>query len=180
MIRLATEMTAEAGPESVSLREVARRAGVSSSAAYRHFSSKDELGEAVRRSILEALAERMARELAAAGSGEPRERLRAAGRAYVAFALESPLLFRGMSSGFEAPEGDWEGTPLGDLVGLVRDALPEAPEEVVTAQTIALWSLVHGFAILCTQGALRDRSPERRHELLENALTLGLRGLHAR
>lgn len=179
MIRLATEMSAQTGLDSVSVREVARQAGVSSSAAYRHFSSRDELLECVRRNVLEELSERMAQELGSVAEADPRLRVRAAGRAYVAFAVEAPLLFGSMSSGFPAPEGQWDGTPLGDLSALVRDAVPEAEGGAVEARSVALWSLVHGFAILCTQGGLRELAPRRREELLEEVLALGVRGLRS-
>lgn len=176
MVQLATTKTAEAGPESVSVREIARQASVSASAAYRHFSNKDELLRAVKQVVLDALAVRMEQALSC-GSSDPFQRLQAAGRAYVGFAIEEPMLFRSMSSGFPVPSGKWEGTPLGDLVDLVRAALPARDEDAVTERAVALWSMVHGFAILCTQGALKDVDQARRERLLESALELAMRGL---
>lgn len=178
LVRLATAKTAQGGPESVSLREIAREAAVSSSAAYRHFSSKDELLQAVQQVVLEALSERMQRALEGSGSTDPFHRLRASGRAYVRFAIEEPMLFRSMSSGFPLPEGTWAGSPLGDLLDLVRAALPDHDEQEVTEQSVALWSMVHGFAILCTQGALKDIEAAGQEHLLEAALDLAIRGLH--
>ena len=77
----------EAGPDAVSLREAARRVGVSARAAYRHFANKEEL--------LASVAAEGFRELAAAmerGATE-RDRLGGVGLAYFDFALQKRGLF---------------------------------------------------------------------------------------
>ena len=78
----------EAGPDGVGLQEMARRVGVSTTAAYRHFSSKEDL--------LASVAAEGFRELAAAmetrGTGS--NPLGGAGLAYFDFALRKPGLFR--------------------------------------------------------------------------------------
>lgn len=95
----ATEMARAGGPDAVVLRAAARAAGVSAAAAYRHFADHDELLYVVRLRALDELADAMRRSLE---SGEPLpdpaeealRRLRALGRAYIAFALTDPGLFR--------------------------------------------------------------------------------------
>jgi AcrR family transcriptional regulator len=97
LLASAAELLDEGGPEAVSLRECARRAGVSHAAPYRHFATKEAL--------LLALAEEGFDGLAAAGDEamrrvrDPRERLDAYGVAYVHFALEHPARFRLMFAG---------------------------------------------------------------------------------
>src|SRR5690606_4666564 len=96
LLRAASEVLAEQGEAAISLREVARRAGVSHNAPYRHFSDREAL--------LAALAELGFDELlgcmrGAAQGLEPRDGLAALGRCYVGFALQRRGLFRLMFSG---------------------------------------------------------------------------------
>src|SRR5262245_4715846 len=79
------------GLDALSLREVARRAGVSHNAPYRHFPDRDRLLAALAE---EGFAE-LGRTLAEAGKRGPRER----GEAYVGFALAHPQRFRLMFGG---------------------------------------------------------------------------------
>src|SRR5215470_4386887 len=87
------------GPEAVVLREATRRAGVVPNAAYRHFTSREELLQAVRAAALSSLAVAIETELATLRHGTrpdeyARAGLRAVGAAYVRFALGEPGLFR--------------------------------------------------------------------------------------
>src|ERR1700739_4836490 len=82
----------EGGPDRVILREAARAAGVSHSAAYRHFSDREALLAEVSRHARSELAAQMRRRVARAKG--PRQRLRAVGMAYIDFALTEPGLFR--------------------------------------------------------------------------------------
>ena len=91
--RVARAMLDEASPDAVSLREAARRAGVSATAAYRHFANKEEL--------LASVAAEGFKELAAAMEGRDRERsARGCGIAYFDFALQKRGLFRLMFDPF--------------------------------------------------------------------------------
>ncbi|MBV8106739.1 MAG: TetR/AcrR family transcriptional regulator [Hyphomicrobiales bacterium] len=78
----------EAGPDGVCLRETARRAGVSATAAYRHFTSKEDLLASVAAEGFRELAAAM--ETGTAGS----DPLGGVGLAYFDFALQKPGLFR--------------------------------------------------------------------------------------
>src|ERR1700745_4502846 len=82
----------EGGPDRVVLREAARAAGVSHSAAYRHFADREALLAEVSRHARSELAAEMRRRVARAKG--PRQRLRAVGTAYIDFALTEPGLFR--------------------------------------------------------------------------------------
>src|ERR1700677_4915634 len=86
-----------------SLREVARRAGVSHNAPYKHFPEKRDLLAAVAARGFEALAERTLSSLERAT--DARERLLACGQAFVAHALANPALYRLMfSAALTSPE----------------------------------------------------------------------------
>ena len=81
-----------------SLRELARRAGVSHNAPYKHFAEKRDLLAAVSAAGFESLTKRMANESAKPGS--PRARLLAMARAYVSHGVENPALYRLMFGGY--------------------------------------------------------------------------------
>jgi AcrR family transcriptional regulator len=89
------ELTHE-GPEGFSLRGVARRAGVSAPAVYRHFDDKDALLAAVAAECADRLADAMVAAVAAAPP-DPLERFRAVGIALVRFAVAHPEHFRALS-----------------------------------------------------------------------------------
>src|SRR5271165_6578756 len=85
LLDAAVALVGEVGPEAFTLREVARRAGVSHNAPYRHFESKDDLVEAVATEGFRELTEAMRK--SSALPSKARDRLTAAGLAYVSFAL---------------------------------------------------------------------------------------------
>jgi AcrR family transcriptional regulator len=93
LIAATLEAIVDEGPEGFTLRDVARRAGVSPAAPYRHFTDKDQLLTEV---AIECLA-RLGEEVAAAVAEAPPDALsqfRATGIAYVRFAAAHPALFR--------------------------------------------------------------------------------------
>lgn len=83
----------EGGPSALSLRAVAREAGVSPAAPYHHFKDKDELMGAVARQGFDALAETMRK---AGEAASPETKLNALGVAYVCFARDNPALYHVM------------------------------------------------------------------------------------
>lgn len=149
-------------PEEVSLREIARKAGVSATAVYRHFPDKAALLGA----LCMIGGERMDAAFRAAMAGAPDERaaFEAMGRAYVRFALANPSLFRMlMTHRLE------QGTPWNARLGRVAQALSglmpaHASEEDRQVRQLQAWALVHGLAMLMLDGqvpvdeALIDRA----------------------
>jgi AcrR family transcriptional regulator len=149
----AVRVIAELGPSSFTLREVARRAGVSHNAPYRHFRDKDALLAAVaaqgfrelKRSMLEA-GERQSNAL---------EKLKQSGIAYVAFAVRRPEHFTAM---FDAPvisskEPEYlqaSQEAFQTLVSYIRDSQEEGylPAGNTMERALYAWSLVHGIAKL--------------------------------
>src|ERR1700739_1452374 len=92
LVEASIALAREGGPDRVILREAARAAGVSHSAAYRHFADREALlAEGSQYARQEAAAE-MPRRVNRAKA--PRRRLRAVGTAYIDFALTEPGLFR--------------------------------------------------------------------------------------
>lgn len=142
-LRAARELLEKQGPDAVVLREVARRAGVSHNAPYRHFDSREALLAALAAQGFAEFAQRMA---SAGGAGM--------GEAYVGFALEHPQLFRLMFGGAVKLGRDAE---LGRAARRAYDGLVEgfrARGDVAEPDTAAAaaWSLVHGLAHLLLDG----------------------------
>jgi AcrR family transcriptional regulator len=154
----------ERGVASLSLREVARRAGVSHQAPYHHFVGKEAIvAELVARGFTR-LSEML--EAAERARGEPARRLRLAARAYVDFALGNPAVFRVM---FRPELADLSACPAAAaagtraysvLVRLVEErfARPRATPERLGVITTMHWSMVHGLATLLLDGSLGKRA----------------------
>jgi AcrR family transcriptional regulator len=103
ILTTAAEMLAEEGYAALSMRKIGARLGLSQAAIYRHYESK---GALVAR-IIEAGYRRMLGRVQAAAEGEadPREVLRKCFKAYLAFAIENPQLFRSILLGPLGAEG---------------------------------------------------------------------------
>jgi AcrR family transcriptional regulator len=157
LLDAAVTLIGEVGPKGFTIREVARRAGVSHNAPYRHFRDKDELLEAVAIEGFERLTDAMKRRSAAGKTAA--ERLRLCGCGYVDFALHWPQHFLVM---FDPPSGELHRdeavgknafqTLLGFIVELQKeDALPEGDPHPLA---LMAWSIVHGIAKLAISGNL--------------------------
>ena len=97
LIKAALVEIAAQGPEQFSLRGVARRAGVSAPAVYRHFANKDDLLAAVAAECSERIGAAVNAAIAAAPPDDPLEQFRATGIAVVQFAVAHPEHFRALS-----------------------------------------------------------------------------------
>ena len=138
------------GPAALSLRAVAREAGVSPAAPYHHFKDKCELIEAVAHEGWEELGAAIAKARAAAPS--VREALTSIGVAYVCFARENPALYRVMYDGMrdrvqmpdhaKDPESGYSHVASAIVEA---GANPEDTQELQLA-TIAAWCAAHGVA----------------------------------
>jgi AcrR family transcriptional regulator len=98
LLAAAIEIIEEKGVETLSVREVAKRVGVSPGAPFRHFNNKAALLTAVAEQAMSRLTESVMNRLAAAGNASPREALRAIGQGYLAWVLENPTHFMVISS----------------------------------------------------------------------------------
>lgn len=163
LLQSAIRLIAEVGPTAFTLREVARQAGVSHNAPYRHFQDKDALLAAVAAQGYGELTEAM---LEAAGQlPDALDRLKQAGLAYISFALRRPEHFAVM---FDAPfskrthpeAADAAERAFSVLVGLVTECQERRQLTSGTPLELALlaWSMVHGIAKLAITGRLPYRS----------------------
>ncbi|MFI7402017.1 TetR/AcrR family transcriptional regulator [Streptomyces sp. NPDC049541] len=156
LVDVGVELVAGEGAQALTLREIARRAGVSHGAPRRYFPTHLELLSAIARRGFAELAERAT---AATGDGTatPREQLTALGRVYLEFAVDSrgmyELMFRHdlLESGHLGLR-DTSLPLFGRLVELVGRVRPEADARVVAG---ALWANLHGIAQLWGWGSLQ-------------------------
>lgn len=134
--------------DTLSLREVARGAGVSAPAVYRHFPDKAALLRALAR---EGLV-RLAAEQAEAAVRSASNGFAASGAAYVRFALANPALFRliftsgpGPASLADEPEGSAGHQLHQHVIAALGDRADERAARIIAYRA---WSLVHGLAML--------------------------------
>jgi AcrR family transcriptional regulator len=188
LLNHAVELARTGGPDAVVLRDVQRLAGVSNSAAYRHYADRCALLAAVAEVAQTRLADAMAARMNAVPNRGPKasralRRLRATGQGYIDFALAEPGLFRtafvheGVSRGGRAlPIEDAGVIPehhpfqilmrcIDDLVALGvvsadrRDGLDEAA-----------WAAVHGLSTLLLDGPLSAAPPARKQVIVDRLL----------
>jgi AcrR family transcriptional regulator len=156
-IRAAMELLEEGGETALSLRAVARRAGVSPAAPYRHYADREALVSAVAAVGYRELAERLA---AAHPSPSTPEQLARVAIAYVQFALERPALFRIMFGEPCDRDNDERVAATAAVSLYVREIVQRSfPQGDADALATAIWALVHGLAFLHLDGKLDARSP---------------------
>lgn len=149
---------AEHGVENLSLRDVARRLGVSHQAPYKHYANRDALlAEVMRRCF-----EHFAQHLDARKHNElPHEDMSAMGRAYLEYAQANPLEYRLM---FGTP---WPAAA--EHPGLVRDAQhafgllklalkrthgAKASSQAIELDALFIWSALHGLSSILQSNAI--------------------------
>ncbi|KFC67585.1 NADH-quinone oxidoreductase subunit E [Bosea sp. LC85] len=98
LIAATVEIIEERGVEQVSVREAAKRAGVSPGAPFRHFRSKAALLTAVAEQAMSRLTDAVAESQSNAGSGEPLAAFEAIGQGYLRWAIANPTHFEIISS----------------------------------------------------------------------------------
>ena len=157
-LQAARELLEESGDSDLSLRAVARRAGVSATAPYRHFADREALLYGVAAVGYRDLAGELA---AAQPSPSTPADLADIGVAYVRFALDHPALFRVMFAepcDPTSPERVAATTAINEyLHTIIRQALPTAD---TGAMATTLWALVHGMAFLHLDGKFGSSTPE--------------------
>jgi AcrR family transcriptional regulator len=164
LLEAAIQLIAEVGPAGFSLREVARRAGVSHNAPYRHFPEQKDLLAAVAaqgfRELNQAMLDAVKRHRNSVS------RLKRAGLTYVEFALGRPEHFTVM---FDVPVASKQEDPcdaeaaeqaFGTLLGLVKHCQDEGRLPAGDTRQFALlaWSMVHGIAKLAIARRLPHES----------------------
>ena len=191
LIQAALELAAEEKDWNFSLREVARRAGVSHNAPYNHFPHKRDLLDAAAAAGHDLLRSELT--TAVAKIADPRAALSKMGSAYVSFGIKNPTLYRLMFS--VAPTApDWHPEKVlagwiavrgvlenilrrGARVGIFDPALTRKSE----LQTAALytWAVVHGLTMLAIEG-LANVERLSIDRITQKLVTTTLRGLAGR
>jgi AcrR family transcriptional regulator len=183
ILKAAEELLIETGDaESVSIRAVAERVGVTPPSIYLHFTDKDELIFAVCEKHFAELHRVMTE--ATDGASDPLNALRRMGRAYVSFGLNNPeeyrIIFMGRTP-HSVDEGHTErllsNSGFSHLVDVVQRCLDEGHFVPGNPLMIAidLWVTVHGITSLLI--AKPEFPWPDKHELIEHVMDNHLRGL---
>ena len=187
LIDVALAHIARSGASSLSLREVARDAGVSHSAAYRHFANKENLLVAIAEQGFRLLGETMGA-AARAHAGDPAGALQAAGVAYVEFAVSHLEHLQIMFGGSIADANDYPSLvaaadeTYGALSQTVAQASKSGQLRSGNDKMIALtcWATVHGLSQLIAGGQVGlEAGAASPRNLALAATTLVLQGINA-
>ncbi len=184
LLALALQQLNQFGPKKLSLRALAREAGVSQTAPYRHFEDKNQLLAALATYGFKQLVETSSKVV-----NDPllsaSEQLLSAGRIYINFALNNTELYRLMFGPALSPDDEYleldaVGTQAFELMvdiiskGQARNEFVQQ-DALLVANTA--WAMVHGMASLmmdrrydCVEGGLNDVT-------VEEALKLMLSGI---
>jgi AcrR family transcriptional regulator len=160
LIDAALQLVGEGGPDAVSVREAARRAGVSPGAPFRHFPSRDALMQAVAEEAQRRFRAEIEAALSEAGAGDPLARFRALGLAYVRWAMRNPTHFEILSSRrfFDHDKAAEVSADNAELIELTERTLAEAfahgqlRSADLKAVQIAGRALVYGFSRMSIDG----------------------------
>lgn len=185
LINATLELISEKTVEGVSMREVARRVGVSHAAPYRHFADKESLLAAVAKDGFQMLHHKL--EIAIQSSStDPVQQIQDSGVAYITFALEHPshydLMFGAYrsSSAQQNPELEYAARLVfmvfvdviakGQKAGVIR--ADDSEQLALTA-----WALVHGWAKLWMDGQIPFAATQSIHHFAVFVTQILIEGL---
>ncbi|WP_243727577.1 TetR/AcrR family transcriptional regulator [Actinocrispum wychmicini] len=193
LIEAAGTLAEENGPQAITVRAAARAAGVTPTAAYRHFENHEELLHAAAEQALERLAESMREQIQKLPDIDDPPRaalsnLAAVARGYIQFAIAEPGLFR---TAFTPGGKRVDATDLGTATPVPDDAaygiLMEGLDRLVDVghltndyrpfAEITAWSAVHGFAMLVIDGPLSEWPEEALDAAMARMFAILVRGL---
>ncbi|MGE5625468.1 MAG: TetR/AcrR family transcriptional regulator, partial [Bacillota bacterium] len=163
LVAEALHLLEKSGTSDFTLRDLAKRVGVSYAAPYAHFEDK--------RALLVAVAAGAADKLTAAllagtqGKTDPVEEFLGMGQAYVQFGLEHPALYRLMFTAWELTPEDKHKYPELEQASercfkTLTDMLERQQKSgflrpgMVEADALTIWSMVHGIAMLAIDGRI--------------------------
>lgn len=186
LVDAALQLVGDAGPDAVSVREAARRAGVSPGAPFRHFPSRDALMQAVAEEAQRRFHGEIGLALAGVPPGEPLARFRAFGLAYLRWAMRNPAHFEIISSRryFDHDRSVGVSQDNAELIGQVERTLEDAfaAGQLRTADLrhvqIAGRALVYGFARMNIDGHLPRWGVTDAERTAEAMLDLFIDGIH--
>lgn len=179
VLTAAVALIDKVGLAGVSMREVARAAGVSHQAPYHYFADREAIFAALAEDGFKILAERLERVTVLAVPAV--DRFVEAGQAYVEFAFDHPALFRimfrpDMVTLERFPDvkacGDRAFQTVPALVqACIAEGLPADPS--MEALVVLAWSIPHGLACLLLDGPLAKKFPDmlaHREELTRDVM----------
>lgn len=163
----------EEGIEKLSLRKVSALCGVSHTAAYAHFGSKDDLVAAIKETVANEFAEELERAVNASRSKKPEDKIVAMGRRYVSFFIEKPDYYRFLFENqlvtvhFDIEYYYSDDFPAFNLlkrlyVEMMEDSGEEKTKSQQELELVKIWSSVHGLAsIACMKEVEYEGSWEK-------------------
>ncbi len=180
LVDAAIDILESEGLKSLSLREVARRVGVSQTAPYHHFKDKEGMLAAVAAKGFLMMGAEQTKQAEATG-------MEALGKGYVDFALKHPALLQIMfGPEISNPNSHADLKAAGDqsfqsIFKSVTDQMEKAGIDYITPSvvTISAWALVHGLAILLIGGKISPKTVglKDKDELVEQVAKVLVRGL---
>lgn len=184
LISIALDLLEQEGSAGLDLRKVARQAGVSHAAPYRHFEDK--------RALLVAVAEegfvRLLDQMKAASQDDSEIRIIACAQAYVRFALSNPALMREMFSGLTIDRMAFPSLHAASkeaytylIVGVESEQaadriVPGDPQQIA----LVIWSMIHGIAMLLVENQIPEMPAENADDLTRQHLHVLIEGLRPR
>jgi AcrR family transcriptional regulator len=159
LLEAARDLTAEVGIDGFTLREVARRAGVSHAAPYNHFADKAALIEALAINAFQELGNAL--RLAVAQHTDPLATLEEIGVAYVRFAFQHPNEFRFIFRNDLRTNSKSASNQAGERAyGILLEATKNAQSKLLHSNlellALTAWSTSHGLATLVVNGPRQD------------------------
>lgn len=174
------------GPNVFSMRELAKLAGVSHTAPYRHFEDKNAIFNAIAENGFQLLTERL-EQVVSEYPDNPRQQLLEAGVAYVDLATENPEITQLMFGGFIQTDSCSErlqqaaDTAFNGLLNIIKKGQEAGiyQQQDTLSLAVAAWSMMHGLAMLVTGGQLTKEISTRKQvmdtvRLVENILLNGM------
>ena len=178
----------EGGLDRLSMREVARKSGVSHQAPYYYFGDREAILAAIAGEGFSKLGRSFLRAVDQAGF-KPAKALEAIGRAYVEFALRNPAYFQAMFRADAVPLDRYPDVrklsdeAFGKLVETIGKLFADQPSAARLTISIACWAMVHGLATLILEGTLartieipRARQRQVANEVIETFTSLFING----
>lgn len=162
LILAGIELLSERGSAGLDLRKVARKAGVSHAAPYRHFDDKGALIAAINEEGFTQLHESLQQAVNRA-EGNPVEQLQNIGLAYVEFTINNPWLVREMFSGLTIDREAYPSlyTISKNVFHLIEQVILAGQESGIFNSdsseelTCVVWSTIHGTAILIIENQMK-------------------------
>jgi AcrR family transcriptional regulator len=139
-------LLAEAGHDALTLRGVARRAGVSHNAPYQHFADKEALIAAIAEQGFVRLAASVEASQAGLDTADTAARLAAAGTSYVRFALDYPAYLSVMFG--PLPASDYPALAEAAFAALQQIVRIAAPRPDAGEIAMAVWMLAQGISTI--------------------------------